>query len=320
MPDKSIASLSQASPIPIEIQEDDGKSFGPYRKSSKIIPILKSVQKYSSYTFTIFSFLHGVNVLVVPSISTGIAEEILSMNRSIYQATGLENILVWGSLSVHILSGALMRIIRNWRYRERYGGSRAHDNKLKRKRRDSHLDHEVISQNYEGEVNINDDSEVGLMGGLTNYFGFGFKKSLIFRYFGLSPLQATGYLSIPLVLYHSLQVRIIPNIVEGDSSYINFDFISYLFNNNKHYSGPILNWIIYPALISFTTYHIISGWMKLLNVRSLTKRKIGATIVNIISLLGIYSLYTITKIDCHSSVAQFIQKRFDMYIDYFYLS
>lgn len=321
MPSKDPSKLKPASPIPLGLTDEyTSSSFGPSQKnSSRLIPILSSIQKYSSYTFTIFSFLHGTSVMIGPVISESIGNEMLSMSRTIYQGSGLENILVWGSLSLHVLSGITLRILRNRRYREKYGGSKALDNKLKRKRRNSQLDKDTISKSYDGEVSVNDDSEVGLMGGITNFFGFGFRKSYLFRKFGLSPLQATGYLSVPLVAYHALQTRIIPLLVEGDSSYISLDYISYIFNDVRHTSGPILNWIVYPSLIGFTTYHIISGWMKWLNVKSLTKRKIGAGLVNLISLIGIYSIYSLSKVDTNITVAKFVQKQFDLYIDRFYL-
>lgn len=319
MPSRDPSLLKAASPVPVELSDELNSTFGPsHRRSSKLIPILTFVQKYSSYTFTVFTFLHGSTVIVGPLISESVANELLSMTRTIYQGSGLEDVLVWGSLSLHVISGITIRILRNIRYREKYGGSKAHDNKLKRKRRNSQIDKETLTKDYDGEVKVNDDSEVGLMGGVTNFFGFGFRKSYLFRKFGISPLQATGYLSIPLVAYHAIQTRIVPLLIEGDSSYITLDYISYLFNNTTHASGPILNWIVYPSLIGFTTYHTVSGWMKWLNVRSLTKRKIGAAFINLISLCGIYSVYSLTKIDTNLTVANFVQKQFDLYIDRFY--
>lgn len=317
MPPRDPSILKAANPIPVEIP-DEGSSFGPsHRKTSKLIPILTSIQKYSSYTFTVFTFLHGTTVLICPAISDSLANEMLSMTRTIYQGSGLEGILVWGSLSLHVLAGISIRAIRNLQYRAKYGGSKVHDNRLKRKRRNSQIENEVISKDYDGQIKVNDDTEVGLVGGVTNFFGLGFRKSYLFRTFGLSPLQATGYLSIPLIAYHALQVRIAPLLVDGDSSYITLEYISYLFNEAKHASVPILNWAIYPSLVVFTTYHIISGWMKWLKIRSLTKRKIGALTVNLISLIGVYSIYAITKIDAKMTVAKFIQKQFDLYIDQF---
>lgn len=317
-----VSNLKQSLPIPVEIEEDkSSSSFGPsYKKTSRIIPILSTIQKYSSYTFTIFTFLHGSTVLLAPAVSGSLGNELLSMTRTIYQGSGLEGILVWGSLSLHVLSGISIRILRNLRYREKYGGSKLYDNRLKRKRRNSQLDKDVFSKDYDGEVRVNDDSEVGLMGGVTNFFGFGFKKSFFFRKFGVSPLQATGYLSIPLIAYHALQTRIIPLLVDGDSSYITLDYISYLLNGTKHVSAPILNWIIYPSLIGITTYHVISGWLKWLQVKSLTKRKVGAAMINLITLIGIYSVYSLSKVDVDMTVAAFVQKQFDIYTDRFYLN
>lgn len=315
MPTHDPSTLKAASPVPVEIT-DEGSSFGPsHRKTSKLIPILTSIQKYSSYTFTIFTFLHGTTVLICPAISHSLGNEMLSMTRTIYQGSGLEGILVWGSLSLHVLAGISIRTIRNLQYRAKYGGSKVHDNRLKKRRRNSQIESDVISKNYDGQVNVNDDTEVGLVGGLTNFFGLGFRKSYLFRKFGLSPLQASGYLSIPLIAYHALQARIAPLLVDGDSSYITLEYISYLFNETRHAYLPILNWAIYPSLIVFTTYHIISGWMKWLKVRSLTKRKIGALTVNIISMIGIYSIYALTKIDTNMTLAKFVQKQFDLYID-----
>lgn len=317
--------LSAVEPTPIEVEDSpeeipsERDSFGVnYKRLSTLASIMYNVQKYSSYTFSIFAGLHGVNVLITPVISTSIADEVLSMSRAVYQAEGLESVLVWGSLSTHVIAGITLRIIRNLQHRIRYGGSKRHDNALKRKRKEQSLDQRAIVKDTSGEVTVNDDKEVGLAGGVTNMVGLGPKKSYVFRKFGLSPLQMSGYLLIPLVSYHALQTRIVPLIIEGDSSYINFEFIAYLLSNTGSIWHPIKNWIVYPLLVVLSTYHSIYGLLKWNNVKNMKIRKTGAMTINILSLVGIWSLYTLSKIDYINSVPAFIVKKFDKYLDYFY--
>jgi hypothetical protein len=160
------------------------------------------------------------------------------------------------------------------------------------------------------------DEEAGLIGGITGYAGLPPKKSFISRTLGLTPLQFAGYLSIPLVCYHVLQLRLMPLIVEGDSSYVNLEYVQHVFSSDQPMWRPLLNWIIYPTMILLTTYHTIYGLLFWNEVKNLKLRKLAMNLISLTSLCGIWSLYMIHKMDSH--VPGFIKTRFDGYLERFY--
>lgn len=290
-------------PVPInEITSGDDNSQGPsaplYKHFNSIIPVLQSLQKYSSYTFTAFSVMHGVAVIVGPSFSTDTAKDMMSMGRQLYQDSSLEWILVFGSLTTHVLSGMATRCLRSWMYRWKHGQRKA-------VRRNSQI---------EPDEEITDDA--GLIGGLPTLAGLRPKRSFISRTLGLTPLQFAGYLSIPLVLYHVMQMRIIPLLLEGDSSYVSLDYVQAVLSWNQPIWRPLLNWVIYPTMVLLTTYHTVYGLLWWNNVKELRLRKLAMNVISLISLCGLWSLYMVHKMD--SSIPGFVQSKFQGYLEAFY--
>lgn len=305
----NIVSPEPISEVDYPLDEDNppfGVSIYPHFQKFSY-KILKPLQKYSSYSFSIFSIIHGITISIGPLISIDSANELLSLGRSLYQSPGFEEFLVWGSLFCHVGSGLLIRSIKIWGDKIRYG-------KLKNKklRKQSIVDQNSIVK--EGNINI-DDSEIGLIGGFSNFIGFGFKKNWIFKKFGVTTLILSGWLSLPLILYHVFQVRIIPNMVDGDSSLINFEFISYLFN--KDLILKTLNVTVYSLMSIITTYHMIFGLIKFLKVKNLNFRKFIGLLINLISLCTLIGIYNLNKFDI-SEIPKFIIKKYDIYLSYFY--
>lgn len=289
--------IQQVAPVPIAADELPETYKSPlYNRFNSFIPVLQSVQKYSSYTFSAFSFIHGVAVIPTPAISTSISDELISMGRQLYQDPNVEWWLVWGSIGVHVLSGVTIRVIRNVLYKWKHGQKR-------------HRAREAIGDAGE---------DGGLTGGLAGYAGLPKKTSLVKRYLNLTPLQFAGYFSIPLILFHALQVRVVPSAVEGDSSYINLDFIHNVLMFHQPVWRPLLNWVVYPLLITVTTYHTVYGILWWNGVKNMTLRKWAMNFISLTSLVGVWSLYSIHKMD--SNLPSFVQHRFDGYLASFYLS
>jgi hypothetical protein len=282
--------------------------------------VLKPIQKYSSISFSIFAVIHGITVTVGPLVSVDFGNELLSLGRSIYQSPGLEEILVWGSLALHVSAGVLIRCIKKWSDKMRYGGKVRKGKDLRYKRKNSAVDERVVLEKKanSNDHDVKDDYEIGLIGGVTSFLGLGIRRNVTFRKFGISTLQMSGWLSIPLVLYHLLQVRVVPLLVDGDSGYIGFEYISYLFNSVASGKvGAVVNWIVYPSLIVITTYHMVYGLLNWNNVKSLRIRKLAVVLINIIGLLGLINIYRLSKLGS-GEVAGFVLKKFDKYLDVFY--
>lgn len=291
--------LREVPPEPIQPDEVAHKAADvPHKKrelSAFLTSVLTRLQKYSAFVFTGFAFLHTTTVMT-PLGSVEAANQLLSMSRTVYHAPGMETALVWAPLTVHVFSGIALRLIRNYKFRQLHDASRRHDSSAVRARKD------VLVKNP--------DKEAGLIGGFANYFGLGVKKSLSFKKFGLSPLQLSGYVCIPLLGIHILQARILPKLVEGDSSLVSFEYIGFIMNKN-----PILNWVVYPSLLLFLNYHIISGLITYLKVKNFKLRKLSISWINLLTLVGSYNLYLLSKLD-FSSMQAFVLKQFEKYSYY----
>ncbi|KAH3672833.1 hypothetical protein WICMUC_004055 [Wickerhamomyces mucosus] len=282
-----------------------GINSNKYSKFSKLIPILTKLQKYSSISFSIFILIHGSTIIFGPLISTKFTNELISLGRQIYQVSGIEEWLVWGSLSLHIFSGIGLRIYKNYLYRLKYGS----------KRNPPVINQNILNKDYStGKIEIKDDSKIGLIGGIPNYFGLGIKISKSFKNFGLSPLQLSGYLLIPLISYHSFQSRILPLLIENDSSYISIEYISYILNYSL--SSTIFNWLLYSSLSVLTIYHSIYGILKWNKIKDFKIRKFFANIINGLSILSIISIYKLSKSDNLNNIGGFIINKFNHYLNY----
>ncbi|GMF59153.1 unnamed protein product [[Candida] boidinii] len=194
--------------------------------TTKAINILAKIQQGSAYLFTGFVSLHLASVVVTPALTDiDTAENVLTAVREVYQSPNTEWILVWGSMFAHVISGFVIRMIRNYNTRKNYGSK-------KYKKKDS-----KYTPTTTDEEKIEKDEDRGL-GGLFSVLGFSSRKSYFAEKTGLSPLALSGYILFPMVLMHAFSIRVLPLIIQGDSSNIDFGFISHLFRV-KAYVPPL---------------------------------------------------------------------------------
>ncbi|ODV95063.1 hypothetical protein PACTADRAFT_34803 [Pachysolen tannophilus NRRL Y-2460] len=274
---------------------------------SKITRYLLKAQKYSSIVFSVFALLHGSSVLISPLISVEIADEVMMMSRTIYQMPGLEGILIFGSLTVHILSGITIRILRNIRKKSYYGGSGSSPERRETHNSERPERSDVINVTKRKNKKLDDDYGLG---GVATFLGIGPRKSFISRKLGLSPLSFTGYLLVPIVAYHIFQERIIPLIIDGDSSLINLGYISHALARKNIITFTGLTFLVWCA-----SYHIVSGWMRYLKFYSVKSRKIAYFIIHGLTICGAVSLYKIGQLGPSTG---YIGGKFDQYINYSY--
>ncbi|EFR05511.1 hypothetical protein MGYG_08526 [Nannizzia gypsea CBS 118893] len=84
---------------------------------------LSAVQKYSTYPPTIFLGLHFTNTALIPLATRSVAdsETFLLLTRPIYQAPGLEPLIVYLPILAHVTSGVILRYLRQSRRAQQFG-------------------------------------------------------------------------------------------------------------------------------------------------------------------------------------------------------
>ncbi|KAJ5872020.1 uncharacterized protein N7529_004373 [Penicillium soppii] len=94
---------------------------------------LTRIQKYSTYPPTVFTILHFTNTSLIPLVTRSVpsSESYLLLTRPIYQAPGLEHLVLTIPVLAHIISGITLRNIRATRRARLYGAeTRAQRNTL----------------------------------------------------------------------------------------------------------------------------------------------------------------------------------------------
>ncbi|KAF3401997.1 hypothetical protein F1880_009724 [Penicillium rolfsii] len=85
--------------------------------------LLSGIQKYSTYPPTAFFILHFANTSLIPLITRSVpaSEPYLLLTRPVYQAPGLEHLVLTVPILAHIASGVALRNIRASRRARLYG-------------------------------------------------------------------------------------------------------------------------------------------------------------------------------------------------------
>ncbi|KAI5950317.1 hypothetical protein KGF54_005134 [Candida jiufengensis] len=307
----SIEELHKVQPSPIYVLEEDNQSTDSNKKPKKstskwLIPVLYKIQKYSAYSFLSFIGIHLTSVIVVPilPIKPELKDEVFSITKAIYHDIPFyESLVIIGSSLTHVVSGIALRIVKNYKR-----GQGSHKHAIKNSEN-------IIKINNSNLSLRENDDEIGL-GGISSIFGLGYKKSFTTKYSNLTPLQFSGYLAIPFLLYHFYKFRYIPLSIEGDSSLINLDYIKYVLN----LKNPILNQICLSGLVWVVSYHVTNGILKLNSLYSKNWKRIGLVVLNTVGILGMISVW-LFKND-KSFVLQnndFVSKAFKKYLNSYFL-
>ena len=194
--------------------------------------IVTRIQRYSSYTFTVFASIHLANTSVFPLIykSVPYSEPLLVMAREAYQTPYTEPLLVGLPLVAHIVSGVAIRLIRRSQNLQRYGGANSGMYALARSRTDS----STASSNSKNGLRI---------------------------WPAINYVSISGYVLLAPLASHIFMNRILPLMVEGDSSNIGLQYVAHGFALHKY--AP---WIAYTALLGVGVGHMVWGWAKWLDV------------------------------------------------------
>jgi hypothetical protein len=195
--------------------------------------VVTRIQRYSSYAFSIFTTLHLANVSLIPAITRSVpgSETYLLMTREIYQTSISEPLLVGLPVIAHVGSGIALRLLRRRENQRRYGSATPAMQALHRSR-------------------AMEDS-TGSVGGTKAWSPWP----------PLSWISASGYAFTLFYGAHVFTNRVLPLIVDGDSSNIGLAYVAHGFVRH-----PFVSWTAYLGLLGVGCSHMVWGAVKWLGV------------------------------------------------------
>ncbi|KAI1259019.1 hypothetical protein F5Y18DRAFT_411329 [Xylariaceae sp. FL1019] len=226
LPEHSVTSNS----IPSAVTPSTTSSIGLSGTGRGPIYYLTRIQRYSSYTFTAFAALHLANTSLIPLVykSVPYSEPFLLMTRELYQTRISEPLLVVLPVVAHIASGLAIRLIRRNQHMKRYGGS-AHD---------------LYAGTTSKPSSASSTSST---------------SSRTWPFFSYT--AASGYAFTLLLSSHVAMNRVLPLVVDGDSSNIGLAYVSHGFARH-----PASAWVAYILLLSVSVGHMVWGMAKWLDL------------------------------------------------------
>ncbi|KAI1199796.1 hypothetical protein F5X97DRAFT_295441 [Nemania serpens] len=230
-------------PLPGETMESSTSSLGtPMRTSTASLlglggsgrgPIfyLTRIQRYSSYTFTFFAGLHFANTSLIPLIyrSVPYSEPFLLMTRELYQTRLTEPLLVGLPVLAHVVSGFTIRLLRRSQNKKRYHGD-GHPGFWDRAR----------SKNSLPSPKSHASPRIWPV---------------------FSNIAASGYTFAVLLTSHVAMNRVLPLVVDGDSSNIGLAYVAHGFA--RHAPSA---YVTYAVLLSVGAGHMVWGMARWLDL------------------------------------------------------
>ena len=197
-----------------------------------LLSTVSLVQRYSSYTVTIFTVVHLATTSIVPLAmrSVSASESSLILAREIYQSRLSEPLLVGIPLAAHIASGVALRLLRRSQNLKRYGGATPGVQALHRAR----------------------------TAGSNSSKGWS-------PWPPLSWISKAGYGLAALVGAHAFLNRGLPLIVAGDSADIGLAYVAHGFAR-PGLATKALAWVAYMGLVGLGSGHMVWGWAKWLGL------------------------------------------------------
>ncbi|KAI0599510.1 hypothetical protein F4775DRAFT_113281 [Biscogniauxia sp. FL1348] len=221
-------------PLPDEEKTTSSTTASLGLSGSRRGPIyyLTRIQRYSSYTFAFFAGLHLTSTAVIPLIyrSVPYSEPFLLLSRELYQTTFSEPLLVGLPILAHVTSGIAIRLIRRRQNINRYYGGATPGMWA--------LHHSSTSSSSRS----NGHTRVWPM--FTN-------------------VALSGYVFLPLLASHVFVNRVLPLIVEGDSSNVGLQYVAHGFATSEGLG--LAPWVSYALLISVGVGHMVWGAAKFID-------------------------------------------------------
>ncbi|KAG0665898.1 hypothetical protein C6P46_005992 [Rhodotorula mucilaginosa] len=271
---------------------------------SRTLPVIQVVQKATAATFSIFAVVHLAAPLsaLLPSKPAYLrsaenrANGVALLGREVYQSEWTEPILVWGSLTTHVLSGIALRWLRVW---ERVERRKVRKEEVKRRARElatirpGRVEDELpaLAKRTELEKDLVEDdldeAEAELVATTTSdeEIVVPASKAAAAPLFPLPNVhERTGYLLIPFLAHHAWVHRLLPASPLPPISSLSPSFFNYSFTAlSLTHESLILragSAVSYAAVAGLATYHGLVGWRIMLDStapRSLAPRRKRST-------------------------------------------
>ncbi|KAI1827574.1 hypothetical protein F4861DRAFT_326007 [Xylaria intraflava] len=254
---ETLISLAELDPSPIDSPDDDvdfplldhdpmtpsksavisssralSSSLGLSGRGRGPIFYLTRIQRYSSYTFTFFAGLHFTNTSLIPLVyrSVPYSEPFLLMTRELYQTPLTEPLLVGLPVLAHVVSGIAIRLLRRHQNKKRYhGGS---------------------SPGFWPLTSSKDPSYPSSQ-----------SKSSSRIWPAFNNISASGYMFVVFLSSHVAMNRMLPIVVDGDSSNIGLGFVAHGFARHAQSA-----WLSYALLLTIGTGHMVWGMARWLDL------------------------------------------------------
>ncbi|KAL8354497.1 hypothetical protein RB601_004073 [Gaeumannomyces tritici] len=196
---------------------------------------LTRVQRWSSYTFTIFASVHFATTSLVPLLTRSVAasESYLLLSREIYQTRLSEPLLVAVPLVAHVAAGVALRLVRRSQNLQRYGGATP----------------AMLPQHHASAA------------GKQTHHHHNHNHHRYSPWPAVSTTALAGYGACGAVLAHAGVNRVLPLLAEGDSADVGLAFVAHGFARH-----PALSWAAYAALVGLGVGHAVWGWARWLGV------------------------------------------------------
>lgn len=254
----NIKDIQEVAPKPDEkyVPYNPRKICGLDVSEHSIVHGLFQVQKYSIAPMALYFPVHALNTMVAPLVNAEDAPE--SMLKTIHHCvpTVASKVLI-ASLLTHVTSGVLLRGWKLYRRKE-------------------------LAHKYRNHKNATSQDRIGLTGGVSGFF-FG-----LYKQFSLSPLSISGYVLTPLVLYHLLIMKWVPESMGEPTT--GFDFVKQMLRASEWWIRWFAGIIPLTALISAASYHVVAGVCRYMNVTDLKKRKTASKVVSGLTIAGFLSV------------------------------
>ncbi|KAI0111230.1 hypothetical protein GGR51DRAFT_70811 [Nemania sp. FL0031] len=193
---------------------------------------LTRIQRYSSYTFTFFAGLHFANTSLIPLVyqSAPYSEPFLLMTRELYQTRLTEPLLVALPVLTHVVSGITIRLLRRSQNKRRYHG-------------DASPSFWELARSKISPSSTSHRSS----------------SSRIWPTFSM--IAGSGYAFAALLTSHVAMNRVLPLIVDGDSSNIGLGYVAHGFA--RHATSA---YAAYALLLSVSAGHMVWGMARWLDL------------------------------------------------------
>ncbi|KAF9104090.1 hypothetical protein BGX29_002467 [Mortierella sp. GBA35] len=204
--------------------------------------------------FSTFAMIHLVPPMLGAVGGVDLANKALIWGRVYYQTYGLEQVLVTGSLFVHLGAGLCKAVIRLvWKVKSYYSSSSSSSLSSKGAIEDGAAITEESSSTT--TTSSSDSASTSTITTTTtttsgkfvsSSSGGGASAPGLFPYHRL-----VGWFLTPITIAHMAQMRLAPLEILGDSSMLDYSFVTYLHRIGR--SGP------YVLLVGFLAYHMLGG-------------------------------------------------------------